>query len=50
MSETTGHEVSAFDKIEKVKEILDKNGRQSSRLIPICRKFRKFTVTCPKKL
>ena len=50
MSETTGHEISAFDKIEKVKEILDKNGRQSSRLIPILQEVQEVYRYLPKEI
>ncbi|MGN1079990.1 MAG: NADH-quinone oxidoreductase subunit NuoE [Alphaproteobacteria bacterium] len=50
MSETTGHEVSAFDKIEKVKEILDKHGRQSSRLIPILQEVQEVYRYLPKEI
>lgn len=50
MSETTGQEVSAFDKIEKVKEILDRNGRQSARLIPILQEVQEVYRYLPKEV
>ncbi|MBO4519862.1 MAG: NAD(P)H-dependent oxidoreductase subunit E [Alphaproteobacteria bacterium] len=50
MSETTGQELSAFDKIEKVKEILDRNGRQSSRLIPILQEVQEVYRYLPKEI
>ena len=50
MSETTGQELSAFDKIEKVKEILDRNGRQSSRLIPILQEVQEVYRYLPKEV
>lgn len=50
MSETTGQELSAFDKIEKVKEILDHNGRQSSRLIPILQEVQEVYRYLPKEV
>ncbi|MBR1777072.1 MAG: NAD(P)H-dependent oxidoreductase subunit E [Alphaproteobacteria bacterium] len=50
MSETTGQEASAFDKIEKVKEILDRNGRQSSRLIPILQEVQEVYRYLPKEI
>ena len=50
MSETTGQEMTAFDKIEKVKEILDRNGRQSSRLIPILQEIQEVYRYLPKEI
>ncbi len=50
MSETTGQETTAFDKIEKVKEILDRNGRQSSRLIPILQEVQEVYRYLPKEI
>lgn len=50
MSETTGQEMTAFDKIEKVMEILDRNGRQSSRLIPILQEIQEVYRYLPKEI
>lgn len=50
MSETTGQEMTAFDKIEKVKEILDRNGRQSTRLIPILQEIQEVYRYLPKEI
>lgn len=49
MSETKGHE-SAFEKIEEVKEILDRHGRQSSRLIPILQEVQEIYRYLPKEI
>ncbi|MBR4127626.1 MAG: NAD(P)H-dependent oxidoreductase subunit E [Alphaproteobacteria bacterium] len=42
--------MTAFDKIEKVKEILDRNGRQSSRLIPILQEVQEVYRYLPKEI
>lgn len=49
MNEKKGHE-SAFEKIEEVKEILDRHGRQSSRLIPILQEVQEIYRYLPKEI
>lgn len=50
MNNTTGQDISAFDKIERVKEILDRHERQSSHLIPILQEVQEVYRYLPKEI
>lgn len=50
MTDTTKQEISAFDKIAKVKEILDKYERDSARLIPILQEVQEVYRYLPKEI
>lgn len=50
MSNAAGQELSAFDKIERVKEILDSHERQSSKLIPILQEVQEVYNYLPKEI